>query len=758
MAEEYKQQPAEKVQKSDEITIPIDIKTILIAVKHKLLWFAAIALIAGALGIVGALNFSSKEYSSTTVLYYQPVASYLSDTFQVYQSVGDSTSLTYDQGAQLVRREGGDTSIWTMVSMVEIIPNFEAFRERLQLPMSLDQIRRMFNADAEEDTKLIFINARNEDPEKAALYANTLRDIYIENTRKMAESDMDTQIRDLQSQLESVKRERDLAKQELLDFIKNEGFQDINLENLKYSEEFINLDLKLKNHAIERDTLAAKVKKIKEAIDEAEKRFETPAPKVGVSGSVGLTPDEVSAKIVQLQEQVLERRNGLINTVTIEQKYDAMKRAEEQFEKGKITEDALVTARNEYDLVLAQLADSTELDSLVKKIDDYRNVDVIGTGESLANSDFLKEMRLQLLEAEIMLTQAEQTYEGELALYESLKPKVEKLPILANDYKILVGKNSSLEAEYRGLEKMYNQALTAKSLGVSDFLIISDAMVPIYPIGSNTKIIAIAIAFLVFMTGSLIILLRILFDTRIKSAGDVKQKLQVPVLGVLPYLRSLDKLYPTLKKDSEHIELYRIMARPLRRHYPASGTAYLVTSTAPGEGKSIVASNLAAVFGRQDERVLILDAQVRKSRKRSSFERIQFDSSEEVKQDTYGLGEYLSFMANELEEIVQPTILPGVDLIPMLGEAVIPDLLQSMRMKELISILKERYTIIIIEAPPAGESVDAEVLAQYCDTILMVTGANGIRPEPARKALARLYATECPVEGIVLTGVTSAYL
>jgi len=123
-----------------------------------------------------------------------------------------------------------------------------------------------------------------------------------------------------------------------------------------------------------------------------------------------------------------------------------------------------------------------------------------------------------------------------------------------------------------------------------------------------------------------------------------------------------------------------------------------------------------------------------------------------------GLGEYLSFKTNETADIIQPTILAGVDAVSIHTEAVIPDLLHSNRMKMLMEELKQQYSIIIAEASDVTSHVDAEVLAEYCDAVLFVIRCGRAKSEHIRKALKRLQETRIPVEGAVITDMDAAYL
>ena len=91
-------------------------------------------------------------------------------------------------------------------------------------------------------------------------------------------------------------------------------------------------------------------------------------------------------------------------------------------------------------------------------------------------------------------------------------------------------------------------------------------------------------------------------------------------------------------------------------------------------------------------------------------------------------------------------------------KAVIPDLLQSARMADLMEELKKMYSIIIIEGAPVEECVDSEILSTYSDALLFVTACDMLRPPQIQKSLKRLKKTPTPLHGIILTKVRSVYL
>ncbi len=649
-------------KKDQDFKIPLELKTVLKALRLKILWLIGISVIACILGVTAAILLGTQKYEASTVLLYQPIKSFVSDTFRVYQSVGEGTELSYEQGAGLVTNESEEKSLLNSLNMVKTYPNLEELRKTLNLTRTLDQLGSSISVDIAQNTNLMFISAQADNAEDAQEIANTIRDIFLSTSNPMIEQKIEENLYKLQLQYDFSAAELTAAKAEFNSFISKYGIRD----------------------------LAVKIEK--------------------------------QGDIYRLQ---IDKINSAL-------------RAARTLETGKI---------------------STGLDKNTIDPTPYMN-----SGSSAGLTDYIKLMQTQLLNKELQLIEAEANYTIDKERYEFLQNQYENLPALNQQFTVLTGRYSALEAETRGLEKILQQYLILSDKDYSDFYIVSDAAAPLYPLDSNKKLIAIAVTAVVFIIGFIILLIIIIFDTRIKSAGDAFQKLQVQVLGEFPREEDLQKLLPSQQKESSQIELYRRLARPLRIDYPDQGAAFLITSTVLGEGKSVAVINLAAVYGRQDERVLILDAQVRNKGVLSPFfsyrippENLENQEHQEQNIPVNGLGEYLSYMVSDLEEIIIQTTLPGVDMIVMQGEAIIPDLLQSSRMRDLMEELKSIYSIILIEGPPVELCVDAEVLTHYCCATLFVTACNTAQPDIIRKALSRLDKSETPAKGIILTKVSPAF-
>ncbi len=739
----------------EEFRLPLELKTVLKTLRLKFWWILFLLVIAGGLGVGAALLLGTQKFESTTVLFYQPIDSYVPDTFRIYQSIGEGTELSYEQGAGLIKFEASNTSLWNRVNMVKTRPNLEELRKRLNLEKTLDQLGSAIDVYVAQDTNLMFIAAQSENPEEAQNIANTIRDIFLETNDMRIGEELKEQLQGLQQQYDATSKELLEAQTKFSDFIEQYNIRDIKTQTTIYASELAELELSIQKNKEQIEIYKQRIIRVKseiQSVGQAELERQEALSKL--TSKPGITTDEATNRINQITDKIDILRAETIDPIELEQLKTKLTIAENEYVRGLINRSEYETAYYAYQLFKARTSNTEEIQRLKQEIDEIMTLPHIGVDENATTNEYLQQVKLVFLENELELIRLELQYASDKERYDSLSKNFIDMPTISQTYNSLNGNVISLEAETRGLEKILNQYKTISEKSQSDFSIISDAAIPLLPMESNKKLIAIIISFLVFMLGFIFILISIITDTKIKSSADAKQKLNMPILAAFPYLRNTSLLVPREHEESRQIELYRILARPLRLKYPKQGSTILVTSTSEKEGKSTTVINLATVFGRQDEHVLIIDAQIRYTEKPSPFHTYCLkDSDGNYKK---GLGEYLSYKAS-IDEIISQTVLPGVDMIVKNEEAVIPDLLQSARMLELMQDLKQLYSIIIIEGAPVDECVDSEILTNYSDTILLVTACDMLRPSVVQRTLTRLKNTNIPLEGIILTKIRSVY-
>lgn len=169
-----------------------------------------------------------------------------------------------------------------------------------------------------------------------------------------------------------------------------------------------------------------------------------------------------------------------------------------------------------------------------------------------------------------------------------------------------------------------------------------------------------------------------------------------------------------------------------------------ITSCMANEGKSEVSFNLVKSLAETGKRVVLVDADIRKS---VLFSRHQADKA------VNGLGHYLAGL-DKLDNILCQTNIKNVYMI-FAGKSVPnpSELLSSSKFSAMISSLKKVFDYIIIDCPPLGAVIDAAVIASHADGAVMVIENNRISYKTAQKIKGQLSKSGCRILGAVLNKV-----
>jgi capsular exopolysaccharide synthesis family protein len=227
----------------------------------------------------------------------------------------------------------------------------------------------------------------------------------------------------------------------------------------------------------------------------------------------------------------------------------------------------------------------------------------------------------------------------------------------------------------------------------------------------------------------------------------VRHDLGLPFLGMVPALGSKERgSAPLLCNEvpTNFAEAIRSIRTGLLFSSADEGAKTLVvTSTAPSEGKTLVASNLAIALAQAGQRVILIDADMRRPRVHELF-----GCEQEPGLSNLIIGKVLQSVA------VQPS---GVPSLSTLAAGHIPpnpsELLVSKRFHDLIANLKVDYDWIVIDSPPVMAVTDACLLAHDATGVLFVIGSEMTDRKTATVALDQLEAANARFVGAVLNRV-----
>jgi succinoglycan biosynthesis transport protein ExoP len=293
--------------------------------------------------------------------------------------------------------------------------------------------------------------------------------------------------------------------------------------------------------------------------------------------------------------------------------------------------------------------------------------------------------------------------------------------------------------------RLKETAATA-DMGSANARVVDVALMPSKPVKPKKALIVALAAVLALFAGIALTLLLESLSNTFKTAGQVEDLLNLPVLGILPLMAVSERKVLARMYNNDSFRNFSESVRTLRTSVVLAGIDHpqkvlLVTSSIPEEGKSTVSINLAFALG-QIEKVLLIDADMRRPTLAKSFE---------FPVGTHGLANLVAGTA-VLEDCIR-----HVDGIDMISAGTVPpnplDLLSSPRLAELIDLLKGQYDRIVIDSPPTHAVSDSSVLSLLANAVIYVVKSDATDITLAQKGVGQLLQGNAPLTGVVLNQV-----
>lgn len=284
------------------------------------------------------------------------------------------------------------------------------------------------------------------------------------------------------------------------------------------------------------------------------------------------------------------------------------------------------------------------------------------------------------------------------------------------------------------------------------------ATTPTFPIRPRKKQnAALGLLVGVMLGGGLAFFLEYL-DTSVRTIEDVEKYLSWPVLGIIPRFDQTSQA-KTSHSDSQPVmsklpksvsaESYRTLRTNIQLtnldHPPKS---LIITSAAPLEGKSTTALNLAVALAQKESKVLLIDADLRKS---VIHKLLRLDNST-------GLADAILNHSRLEAAVKRPN---NIDNLWVLTSGSIPsnpsELLGSSGMKALMEQVTKEYDYVILDTPPLISVSDGAILASQADGVLLVISPGKVKREIVLRTKELLERIGTPVLGCVFNGVEPSH-
>lgn len=541
---------------------------------------------------------------------------------------------------------------------------------------------------------LITVGVTHEDPEAAALVANRYVHEFMEHLFETAGGRSDAAIVYLTEQEERLRKEAEEAEKELQEYIKSNdllslgGSQNLVGEALQKAGSYRD-EARLRLLAIE-----DKIKTIDTYIAEGRNLLEIPE----IAGNTTVAARRTDLLGLQSQQNLLSERY-----------LERHPRMVELAAKIAVTENDLNAA------IQSTIAD----------------------------------LRARLAEAK----QSLQTYEEEFAKRERDSLRLGDLSI---EFRSKQRKAQATKDNYDDILKRLNDLRTRRNIEKAPVRPLDRALVPGRPVSPNkTEIInkGTGIFILVFLGVAFGLSF---IDDRIKSAWDVESFIGANLLGIIPDLASIkdEEKYTMLldNNQSPGVEAFLSVYSSIKIHskldFPKS---ILVTSTIPGEGKTLISCNIAGAFARHGRRTLIIDCDLRRPMLHRHFKQ----------QNTAGLLPWFengAVMEGDLATnpwLGITKISENLSLLSSGGRSKGPtELLEHPLFGQLLERLKKEFDLIVVDSPPLGAVTDSLLIAERTDEVVYVCRFNRAYRKHIRLFMRTLRNGKNEVLGIVLNGLS----
>jgi capsular exopolysaccharide synthesis family protein len=299
---------------------------------------------------------------------------------------------------------------------------------------------------------------------------------------------------------------------------------------------------------------------------------------------------------------------------------------------------------------------------------------------------------------------------------------------------------------FANIQLQYQNARLMEASSTPDVQVLDPAVPPQRP-SSNSAIMLVLATFAISLglaLGLAVLLDRL--DKRFRYPEQVTRELGLSILGAVPAIRQV-RGEQSPEEAAQVVEAFRTIRMNIAHAYGAAGPVMLtVSSPSPGDGKSLVSSNLALSFAEAGYRTLLIDGDIRRGELHRMF---SIDRRP-------GLLDHLSGQGS-LDTVLRATTHQNLSVIACgTRHHHGPELLGSAAMRDMMAALKNRFNVIIVDSPPLGAGIDPFVLGTATGNMLLVLRSGETEREMAENQLKLMDRLPIRLLGAVLNSVNTS--
>ncbi len=586
------------------------------------------------------------------------------------------------------------------------------------------------------DQDMIVITAESTTPEEAAVIANRYAEEYEKYSRERSRESLAAARAFVEKQVEQRRQELEALERQWEAFARSRQVVRLGPQGERLVAEVAQLEA-------QRDAARFQLEQEKSALQFIEQELQKLEP--------GLVNELVKSRQVSTLEAQIDALSKKIAELKVQAEQYYVFNPKLRGNEEKLGDQQLIEIVRQIEHFEQQRAALQE--QLVKEM-----IGRDGQSSPSEPMSYVEQLRARRIEKQLAIRELERQVEAfnqELAKYED---RLARLPRQRIELEQLERRRNMAEQWYTTFVQELQRIMIAEQSELGYVKIVSSAFVPTVPVRPN-RAQNIVLGILIGLgLGLGLAFLRQAMHTQLDDPEQVRAH-GYTLLGVVPamepYIRKHFRGRKVVEVDdrprsttlitlldpwSPVAENFRLIRMNLQ-HTQVKGRAatWLVTSPETGDGKTVVAVNLAVATAHGGQRTLLMDADMRRPR---AHEMLGFA-------DRPGLAEILEGKARPDPES-WATDVPNLYFLPSgVIEQPPPELLGSQRMTQLLEFLRKHFDVIVMDSPPVLAVTDSVLLAQCCDATLMVVSAGRTDAKALDIARQTLESVNVSIAGVV---------